>query len=399
MAAQTDTSPRFHDAAAAAAALREARRAAAESVAFKAATTPPPPQGSQASPPQAARPEADPPAPPVPQAGDRDSDRAPEPEADTPEGPEAPADRDSDQGDQPESEPEGDDAAADQDGDYVELPDGERIPLAELITSHKRFKDLQARVTRKEQALADERRAFDEQRKSEVEKLAAVQRQIAEHAQAVQAERAQYAAFLQAMQERHSQADAEWQKVPWDRLEAEDPVEYARQWARYQRHLEGKRAAEAEAQELRRRHAQQIEAATEARRAELRERLFRRFEHWRDEGARNADLQAMLATCKAEGFSEADMAETLDPRVWGLVMKAARYDQLMRSKASAVAEGHVKAEANGKIRIVKANAPRPSARTAEHAQMASQHAKFQRTGSIADAAAALRMRRSYHGAR
>lgn len=295
-------------------------------------------------------------------------------------------------------------AAADQadDEDVVEAPDGTRIKVSELWSGYQKGKD----YTRKTQALAEERRALESQRQVVEDKAKDLETghtaRNAELEQALQhahSERQRYAQSLQVVEGALATKDKEWSAVDWQKLEAEDPLQASTLFRHYTLHQEAKRALTQEKQEL-----------ADKQRSELGELI---------QGARNymaAHIQtkypeavngstglmaAMLKTAQEAGYTQAEIEMSLDPRGFALWHKATQYDLMMaKQKALSAGPDAPKPDASGRLRVVKAGAPRPP-RTIPSQDAAAGRAmqSLQRSGSIEDAMKVMQARRAQRAAR
>ncbi len=99
---------------------------------------------------------------------------------------------------------------------------------------------------------------------------------------------------------------------------------------------------------------------------------------------------AMVQTAKSLGYSDAEMVQTLDKRGFDLWWKATQYD-LLTAKSSGVTQQAAKAPAAppSGVRIVKGNAPRPRALTAERGRLGGTTAAFNAAPTIENALAIM----------
>lgn len=228
---------------------------------------------------------------------------------------------DSDEQDDSDQEPDGDE---EEDGDESEDSDEEaededeegepsyrvrvagkeiEVPLSELIQGYSRTAD----YTRKTQELAQVRQAVEQE------------------GQQLRALRAQYAQRLNAVQQLLQQSEPQ---VDWDRLRAEDPIEFAAQWADHQR----RQAALAQVQQQRAIVEQQQAQDTyvaEARQVEVaRQQLPDLIPEWKDAKVAKAERAALKGFGRAYGYSDAELSEIVDPRAVVLLRMAYKYEQL-----------------------------------------------------------------------
>jgi hypothetical protein len=269
--------------------------------------------------------------------------------------------------DDPEAEEAEEDADADaEEGQEVELPedalvtvkiDGkeEKIPLKEAIAGYQR----QADYSRKTQ------------------ELAAVRRMVAAEAEAVTTERAQYGVLLQALQTQLVQQGE--QEPDWDRLKAEDPLEYTIKREEYRDRQERLYAIQAEqARIMQANQVQQYRQVAEVVEQE-RSKMIEAIPDFKD--AKKADkLRTQLREYgKSIGFSEEDLSQAYDHRAVVALYKAMQYDR-MTSKPKAKP---VPVERQGPKPMRPSSAVTAPKRLSEAARAKQRLAK---TGSIQDAA-------------
>lgn len=174
----------------------------------------------------------------------------------------------------------------------------------------------QADYTRKTTALAEDRKA------------------VLAEAQAVRAERQQYAALLPALEQ---QIKALMPQEPdWDRLAAEDPVEFNRQWAAKQLRDQKLMAIQQEQQRLMGLQQQEVQQQTSQQIAAERERLVQANPAWRDGDRWKQDRQAVRDYLAGYGYSADEISAVTDHRAVVIAHKARLYDEAMK-KGTAVA--------------------------------------------------------------
>lgn len=220
-------------------------------------------------------------------------------------------------------------------------------------------------LTRKAQALADERRAFESEK------------------QALAAERAKYATLLPQLEQALTTPQGE--EIDWDRLRAENPIEFTVQWAAYQREqmrLQGVRAERARVDAER-----QQEEAKAYQQHVLREEqaTLEARPEWRDPQVRQGRMQAMVKyATDVLGYTENDLRQITDHRLLLILDDA---EQLHRAKqAKPAAQQRAK-------QLVKTAKPGPSAKisTAQTSALTKARQRATRSGSIEDAAALLQL--------
>jgi hypothetical protein len=269
------------------------------------------------------------------------------------------ADSDDDEGAEEEADADAeDDDEGDEDPDRLVTVkiDGktQKIKLSEAIAGYQR----QADYSRKTEALASERKAIE-----------------AEVA-AVRQERGQYAYLLENLAKQLDTAAA--REPDWERLKAEDPVEFAVKRLEWQEMTERRRAIHAEQQRLQvtaAREAQQaFKSTVEAERAKLHEAI----PAWKDEKRWAKDRVAIREYGQKLGFTEEELTGAADSRAIVALYKAMKFDQLAEKKPVPV-----RPSANAPRPLPTGSANKPPARVTERIKAEKRLAK---TGSVDDAA-------------
>jgi hypothetical protein len=341
-------------------------------------------QGGQ--PAQNPPPPADPPPPPPEAAQGQD-----------------PPPADGETADPPAGEGEGDDPSAMQ----FELPDGRTVTLADLVTAHAKAAELEPKAAEFEQT-AQVRQQVEQERQTyqrQAQEAQAAQQRYAQMAQQAEQRAAQYGQVLDQIGQRLDGDTAKFSGMDWNRAFAENPVQAQADMARFLQHQQAQQALAAERQRV---QGEQQQAAQERTQQAIQARaagLQRLFPHWQQEPAKaETELTAMQQAAVARGFDPREVMETLDPRVFGLLADAAEGRRLkaemdgLRAKLGGKLPGEGDApagQAPKRIRVVApgAAAPRGEPRAVQAAAVGSAFAKLQRTGSLQDAAQALRERR------
>lgn len=193
---------------------------------------------------------------------------------------------------------------------FVVKVDGKELEVdkEELIRGYQREAD----YTRKTQKLAEERR------------------QVESEFQQVRAEREQYAQVLSQLKQKVQEFEPA--EPDWNALEAQDPVEYARQWTHFQRRQQQMQAIqqeEARVQALRQveqqKHLQELLIAE-------RDKLIEKIPDWKNPEKAKAERDGVLEYGKQLGFSDAELDQVTDSRAVIALYKAWKYDQLMSKK-------------------------------------------------------------------
>jgi hypothetical protein len=220
---------------------------------------------------------------------------------------------------QDETEEESDDVESEEEETEEEEPveskfvvkvDGKELEVdkEELIRGYQREAD----YTRKTQKLAEERRLVESE------------------FQQVLAEREQYAQVLGQLKQKVQEFEPA--EPDWNALEAQDPVEYARQWTHFQRRQQQMQAIqqeEARVNALRKveqqKHLQELLIAE-------RDKLIEKIPDWKNPEKAKAERDGVLEYGKQIGFSDAELDQVTDSRAVIALYKAWKYDQLMSKK-------------------------------------------------------------------
>lgn len=209
------------------------------------------------------------------------------------------------EGDEEESEEE-----APRDEKFVVKVDGKEIevPKEELIRGYQREAD----YTRKTQKLAEERKLVESE------------------FQQVRAEREYTSQLIGQLQQKLQEYEPP--EPDWNRLEVEDPTEYARQWTSHQRRQQQKYAIQAEdlrIAQLQNADAQRhIQATLAAETARLKEKI----PEWNSPEKAKAEGKALLEYGQILGFSEQELNTITDSRALLALHKAWKYDQMMSKR-------------------------------------------------------------------
>ena len=182
------------------------------------------------------------------------------------------------------------------------------VPKEELIRGYQREAD----YTRKTQKLAEERKFVESE------------------FQQVRAEREYNSQLLGALQQKLQEFAP--QEPDWNRLEVEDPTEYARQWTSHQRRQQEKyvlQAEQARYQQLHQAESQrQIQTVLAQETAVLKEKI----PEWKSPEKAKAEGRALLEYGQQLGFSEQELNTISDSRALLALHKAWKYDQMMSKR-------------------------------------------------------------------
>ena len=193
---------------------------------------------------------------------------------------------------------------------FIVKVDGKEIevPKEELIRGYQREAD----YTRKTQKLAEERKLVESE------------------FQQVRGEREQYAQVLGQLQ--HKLREFEPQEPDWNRLEVEDPTEYARQWTSHQRRQQQKFAVQAEQARLQQLY--QVESQKQIQNVLAQETavLKEKIPEWNSPEKAKAEGKALLEYGQNLGFTEQELNSISDSRALLALHKAWKYDQMMSKR-------------------------------------------------------------------
>ena len=229
-----------------------------------------------------------------------------------------------------------------------------QVPLKEAIAGYQR----QADYSRKTMALAEERK------------------QIQQEASQVMAERAQYAQLLGALQQQLQEVAP--QQPDWERLYAEDPLEYVRQKDLWRERDERMQAAQQEQQRvtalMQHQQAQQLQQLV----ATGRQRLAEVIPAWKDKSRWEQDRVRMREYAQNElGYAPEEISQVYDPSAVVAIHKAMKYDEIMKKRPAPNVQTGPKP--------LRAGAPQ-AAPGRRHSEITKAKQRLAQTGSVRDAA-------------
>jgi hypothetical protein len=238
----------------------------------------------------------------------------PEEEQSEPESEEVESAEPQDETEEPSEEVEGETEEAEEqprkEEKFVVKVDGKEIevPKDELIRGYQREAD----YTRKTQKLAEERKFVESE------------------FQQVRGEREQYAQILGQLQQKLQEFEPA--EPDWNRLEYEDPTEYARQWTSHQRRIQQKNAVLAE--QLRLQQMQQVESQKHIQNVLQQEVkiLKEKIPEWSSPEKAKTEGKALMEYGQGLGFSEQELNGISDSRALLALHKAWKYDQMMSKR-------------------------------------------------------------------
>ena len=232
------------------------------------------------------------------------------------------------------------------------------VTLDELQKGYSRTQD----YTRKTQQIAETRKAVEAE------------------AAAIRAEREQYAQLLGALQQQLESAGE--QPVDWDRLYAEDPIEWVRQRELARDKQERKAAIQSEQQRLSQLTAQQQAEEMKTKLAQEQDLLIASVPEWKDPQKAKAEKALLVEFGRKIGFSEDELKNVYDHRAVIALRKAALYDQMVSKRKD------IKPVVNNGPRPVKPSAAGKVSTTTEGTRAKQRLAK---TGRVDDAAKAIEL--------
>jgi hypothetical protein len=199
---------------------------------------------------------------------------------------------------------------APRDEKFIVKVDGKEIevPKEELIRGYQREAD----YTRKTQKLAEERKFVESE------------------FQQVRAERETYAQILGQLQQKLQEFEP--QEPDWNRLEVEDPTEYARQWTSHQRRQQQKFAVQAEQMRLNQMREAEMQKQINTVLAQETAILKEKIPEWSSPEKAKAEGKALLEYGQQLGFSEQELNGITDSRALLALHKAWKYDQMMSKR-------------------------------------------------------------------
>jgi hypothetical protein len=212
------------------------------------------------------------------------------------------------------------------------------------------------------------------------QQIAEVRKQVEQEAEAIRAERSQYAQLLGALQVQVQQA-AEPQ-IDWDRLYQEDPIEWVRQKEVMRENQEKARAIQSEQQRLNQISQQEQAQTMQHFLANEQNLLLKALPQWSDPEKAKAEKSMLIAFGQKAGFAPDELKNIFDHRVVSVLRKAALYEQMMSKR--------------GNIKPVVNNGPRPAkpgaaGRVSQSTGNALAQKRLAKTGRVQDAAAAIEL--------
>jgi len=191
------------------------------------------------------------------------------------------------------------------DGEEIEVPEDE------LLKGYSRNSD----YTRKTQKLSEERKALEAE------------------ASRVKEEREQYSNALKVLKDQLNDV----QEPDWQRLQAEDPIEYLKQKELYRDRKEKLALVEQEQRRVAELQTQEQQKAFQKYIQDEHSNLLDALPEWKDAKVAKAEKEKIANFALSLGYTEADISQIYDHRAVVALRKAALYDEMM-SKAKTQTE-------------------------------------------------------------
>jgi hypothetical protein len=194
------------------------------------------------------------------------------------------------------------------------------VPLSELLNGYSRTEDYKAKTT----AVAEQRRELEA-------KASTIEAEV----------KAEYANQLEEATKAFAEFDPvlmEARKIDWAQLKATNPAAYVAAQDQVETRLAQLRDMQSRVATAREQSQQQFQAQAEQERAQrfnaAAEKIVERTPELADEAKFVEFARDNIAHLKNEGFTEAEIAETLDHRVLTLADKARRWDAYQAAQKS-----------------------------------------------------------------
>jgi hypothetical protein len=212
------------------------------------------------------------------------------------------------------------------------------------------------------------------------QQIAEIRRQVESEAEAIRAERSQYAQLLGALESQVQQAAEP--NIDWDRLYQEDPIEWVRQKEVMRENQAKSQAIQFEKQRLAEISQQEQAQQMQSFLAQQQEELLKVLPDWKDPNKAKKEKELLIEFGQKAGFSTDELKNIFDHRVVKVLRNAALYEQMMGKRQS--------------IKPVTNNGPRPAkpgaagrVSTTNEATRAKQ--RLAKSGRVNDAASAIEL--------
>lgn len=212
------------------------------------------------------------------------------------------------------------------------------------------------------------------------QQIAEIRRQVESEAEAIRAERSQYAQLLGALESQVQQAAQP--NIDWDRLYQEDPIEWVRQKEVMRENQAKSQAIQFEQQRLMQISQQEQAQQMQSFLAQQQDELLKVLPDWKDPNKAKKEKELLIDFGQKAGFSTDELKNIFDHRVVNVLRKAALYEQMMGKRQS--------------IKPVTNNGPRPAkpgaaGRVSTTSESTRAKQRLAKTGRVNDAASAIEL--------
>ena len=212
------------------------------------------------------------------------------------------------------------------------------------------------------------------------QQIAEIRRQVESEAEAIRAERSQYAQLLGALESQVQQAAQP--NIDWDRLYQEDPIEWVRQKEVMRENQAKAQAIQFEKQRLAEISQQEQAQQMQSFLAQQQEELLKVLPDWKDPNKAKKEKELLIDFGQKAGFSTDELKNIFDHRVFNVLRKAALYEQMMSKRQN--------------IKPVTNNGPRPAkpgaaGRISQTSEATRAKQRLAKTGRVQDAASAIEL--------
>ena len=212
------------------------------------------------------------------------------------------------------------------------------------------------------------------------QQIAEIRRQVESEAEAIRAERSQYAQLLGALESQVQQAAQP--NIDWDRLYQEDPIEWVRQKEVMRENQAKAQAIQFEKQRLAEISQQEQAQQMQSYLAQQQEELLKVLPDWKDPNKAKKEKELLIDFGQKAGFSTDELKNIFDHRVVNVLRKAALYEQMMSKRQN--------------IKPVTNNGPRPAkpgaaGRISQTSEATRAKQRLAKTGRVQDAASAIEL--------
>jgi hypothetical protein len=148
--------------------------------------------------------------------------------------------------------------------------------------------------------------------------------------QQVRGEREQYAQILGQLQQKLQEFEPV--EPDWNELEANDPIEYARQWTTHQRRVQQQAAIQQEQQRLNTARQEELRKQMQSVLVSETARLKDAIPEWKSADVAKTEGKALIEYGQKLGFSEQELGSITDSRSLVALRKAWKYDEMMSKR-------------------------------------------------------------------